>query len=160
MQTLKHIIDKRILKIQRLDSQIDYEFYSPNAIVLTLSDLDNKLVLSIINDGISCDIKVMSDSDIENEFGLEFNEQTLNDLKKDDELNYFLNEKITNIKIAEFLQTEIKGENFVIQQEKYAGVKIETENHSFLFYNNYGGWIDINDNVVELPNPDRWQWTN
>ena len=160
MQTLKHIIDKRILKIQRLDSQTDYEFYSPNAIVLTLSDLDNKLVLSIINDGISCDIKVMSDSDIENEFGLKFKEQIFNDLKKDDELNYFLNEKITDIKIAEFLQTEIKGENFVIQQEKYAGVKIETKNHSFLFYNNYGGWIDINDNVVELPNPDRWQWTN
>ena len=123
---------------ERLDSLTDYEFYSPNVIVLTLSDLDNKLVLSIINDGISCDIKVMSDSDIENEFGLEFNEQILNDLKKDDELNYFLNEKITDIKIAEFLQTDIKGENFVIKQEKYAGVKIETENYSFLFYNNYG----------------------
>lgn len=159
MQTLRHLIGKKITKIQRLDSQTDYEFYSPNAIILTLSDLDNNLVLSIINDGISCDIKVMSDLDIENEFGLEFNEQILNDLKTDDELNYFLDEKITNIKIAEFIQTEIKGENFVIKQEKYAGVKIETENHNLLFYNNYGGWIDINDNVVELPNPDRCQWT-
>ena len=125
-----------------------------------MSDLGNKLVLSIMNDGISCDIKVMSDSDIENEFGLEFNEHILNYLKKDDKLIYFLNEKITDIKIAEFPQTEIKGKNFVIQQEKYAGVKIETKNHSFLFYNNYGGWININDNVVELPNPDRWQWIN
>ena len=160
MQTLKHIIDKRIIKIQRLDSQTDYEFYSPNAIVLTLSDLDNNLILSIINDGISCDIKLMSDSDIENEFGLEFNEQILNDLRKDDELKYFLNEKITDFKIAEFNQSEINGENFVIKQEKYAGIKIETENHNFLFYNNYGGWIEIDDNVVELPNPDRWQWIN
>lgn len=160
MQPLKYIIDKRIIKIQRLDSQTDYEFYSPNAIVLTLSDLDNYLVLSIINDGISCDIKVMSDSDIENEFGLEFNEQILNDLRKDDELNCFLNEKITDLKIAEFHQSEFNRENFVIKQEKYAGIKIETQNHNFLFYNNYGGRIDINDNVVELPNPDRWQWTN
>jgi len=160
MQTLKHIIDKRIIKIQRLDSQTDYEFDSPNAIVLTLSDLDNNLVLSIINDGISCDIKLMSDSDIENEFGLEFSEQILNDLRKDDELKFFLNEKITDFNIAEFNQSEIDGEKFVIKQEKYAGIKIETENHNFLFYNNYGGWIEIDDNVVELPNPDRWQWIN
>lgn len=160
MQTLKHIIDKRIIKIQRLDSQTDYEFDSPNAIVLTLSDLDNNLVLSIINDGISCDIKLMSDSDIENEFGLEFSEQILNDLRKDDELKFFLNEKITDFNIAEFNQSEIDGEKFVIKQEKCAGIKIETENHNFLFYNNYGGWIEIDDNVVELPNPDRWQWIN
>ncbi len=160
MQTLKNIVQKKIIKIQRLDSEADYELYSPNAIVFTISDFNNKLVLSIVNNGISCDIKAMTDKEIENEFGLEFNEHILNDLKTDDELNHFLNEKITDIKVAQFLQTEIKGENFVIKQEKYAGLKIVTKNHKLLFYNNYGGWIDIDDSIVELPNPDRWQWTN
>jgi len=60
-----NLIDKKIIKIQRLDSQTDYEFFSPNTMILTLNDLDNRLVLSIVNDGISCDVKAMSDTDIE-----------------------------------------------------------------------------------------------
>ncbi len=158
MLILQDILNRKIIKIQRLDTRSDYELDSPNVIVLTLSDSDNKLVISIVNDGISCDIKVMPETDIENEF--DFTEQCLNDLRKEDDLSLFINEIIKDVKIAEFIHPEIKGEDFVIKQDKYAGVKIETENHDFLFYNNFGGWIVVDDEVMELPNTDRWQWMN
>ena len=158
MNSFDNIIGKRITKIHRIDSQSDYEFYSPYALVLTLEQLDEKLVLTATNDGISSDIRFSKDFDIEDDFGLEFNESILNDLKPDDELNQFRNQKIKELRIAEFIEPEIEGDGFLIKQGKLAGIELITYKNKILFRNNYGGWIDIDDDVVELPNPDRWKW--
>ena len=158
MNPFNNIVGKRISKIQRIDNQVDYEFYSPYSLILTLEQLEEKLVLTATNDGTSADLRLSNDIDIERDFGLEFNESVLNDLKPEDELNQLNNQKIEEIRIAEFIETKIQGDGFSIKQGKIAGIELKTEKNKILFRNNYGGWFDIDDDVVELPNPNRWKW--
>lgn len=158
MRTFDHIIGRNILNIQRLDTNVDYEFYSPYAIILTINGQTERLIISATNDGSSVDIRMASDEQIESDFGLEFNEHTLNDLKKEDELCEFIGDRFQSIKIAEYFLPEITGPDFIIKQGKYAGVELTTEGHKLLFQNNFGGWCDIDNDVVELSNQDRWKW--
>ena len=158
MKQIDNIIERRISKIQRIDSQVDYEFYAPYALIFTLEQLDEKLVLTATNDGTSTDIRLSNDSNIERDFGLEFGESILNDLKPEDELNQFRNQKIEELRIAEFLEPEILGDGFLIKQRKIAGIELKTEKNKILFQNNYGGWIDIDNDVAEIPNKNKWKW--
>jgi len=158
MTTFDNIIETTILNIQRLDFEADYEFYSPYAIIFTLDNQTEKLIISATNDGSSVDIRMTSDKQIEEDYGLEFSEHILNDLKKDDELYLFIADRIETIRIAEYTLPEITGPDFVIKHGKYAGVELKTKRHKLLFQNNYGGWCDIDDDVVELSKQDRWQW--
>jgi|GEM_PF-2489901 len=158
MTPFDHLKGKRITRIQRIDSEKDFRYCAPYALVFTLDDLDEKLVLRASNDGTSADIALLNDLDIEGDFGLEIREGILNDLRPEDELNQFHNQKIEEIRIAEFMEPEILGEGFSIKQGKIAGIELKTERNKILFQNNHGGWIDIDDDVVELPNPTRWKW--
>ncbi len=158
MKTFDNIIGRKINKIQRIDSQVDYEFYNPNALILILEQLNEKLILTATNDGTSTDIRLSNDFKIEEDFGLELGEHVLNDLKPEDELNKFRNQKIEELRIAEFLEPEILGDGFVIKQGKVAGIELKTEKNKILFQNNYGGWIDIDYDVVEITNKNSWKW--
>ena len=158
MNPFDNIIGRKIIKVQRIDSEVDYEFYTPYALIFTLDQLKEKLVLTATNDGSSTDIRLSSDFDIEENYGLELSESILNDLKPEDELNQFQNQKIENLKIAEFIQPEIEGNGFLIRQGKIAGIELKTENNKILFQNKNRGWIYINEDKTELPNKDRWKW--
>jgi hypothetical protein len=158
MTKFDNILENKILNIQRLDFKADYEFNSPYAIILTLHNKTEKLIISATTDNSSVDIRMTSNEQIEKDYGLEFNEHTLNDLKSDDELSSFVGDRIKIIRVAEFILPEISGPDFVIKQGKFAGIELKTEGHKLLFQNNYGGWCDIDDDVVELPKQDRWQW--
>jgi hypothetical protein len=158
MTLFDDLVGKKILNIQRLDSDVKYEFYSPYAIIFTFDNQPKKLIISATNDGSSVDVRMTSDEQIEDDYGLEFSEHILNDLKKDDELCSFIGDKLLDIRIAEYILPEMKGSNFIIRQGKYAGVELKTEGHKLLFQNNYGGWCNIDDGVVELTNKDRWKW--
>lgn len=158
MTTFDNIIGRKIIKVQRIDSRQDYDFYAPLALVFTIGQLPEKLILSALDDGTSTDIRFMSDKNIDRNFGFEFNEGFLNDLKPKDELNELNNKIINRIRIAEFIEPQILGNGFLINQGKFAGIEIIAEGTTLLFKNNSGGWIDINDDVSELPNPERWKW--
>ena len=158
MTTFNNIIGKRITNIQRLDSDAEYEFYSPYAIILTLDNQTEKLIITATNDGSSVDIRMTNDEQLGENYGLEFSEYILNNLKKDDELCSFIGDRIELIRIAEYILPEITGNEFVIKQGKFAGIELKTERHKLLFQNKYGGWCDIDDDVVELLKQDRWQW--
>ena len=152
------IVGKRISKIQRIDNYIDYELYSPYSLILILEQLEEQLVLTATNDGTSTDVRLSNDFEIERDFGIEFSESVLNDLKPEDELNQFHNQRIEEIRIAQFINPEILGDGFLIKQGNIAGVELKTKKSKILFQNNYGGWIDIDHGIIELPNPHRWKW--
>ncbi|RDC65966.1 hypothetical protein [Adhaeribacter pallidiroseus] len=158
MNSFEHLIGKIITKIQRIDFQSDYEFYSLYAIILSLESQIDKLVLAATNDGNAIGIKLTTEFSIETDFGLDFSEYVLNGLKAADELNQFVNQKIKNIRIAEFLEPVIEGNGFLIKQGMIAGVEVKTEKHKLLFKNIYGGWLDIDNDLAQLPNPERWRW--
>ncbi|MBF9255811.1 hypothetical protein I2I11_21105 [Pontibacter sp. 172403-2] len=158
MNSFEHLMGKKITKIQRIDFQSDYEFYSPYAIILSLEGQFEKLVLAATNDGNSMDLKLTTEFSIEADFGLDFSEHVLNELKAEDELNQFVNQRIENIRIAEFLEPVIEGNGFLIKQGNIAGVEVKTEKHKLLFKNIHGGWLDIDNVLAQLPNPERWTW--
>ena len=158
MNAFDNILGRQILTIQRLDSDVDYEYYSPYAIILTIENETAKLIISATNDGNCVEIRMTTEDQIEKDYGLEFSEHILNELKSDDELLSFIGDKIELVKIAEYNVPEITGSDFVIKQGKYVGVELKTEKYKLLFQNNYGGWIDIDDNVADLNNKDRWNW--
>ena len=160
MNTFDNIIGKTITNIQRLDSDVDYEFYSPYSIIITFDNQTEKLIITATNDGSSVDVRMTNDEQIEIDYGLEFNEHILNDLKQDDELCSFVDDKLQTIRIAEYILPEIEGLGFVIKQGKYAGVEIQTEKHKLLFQNNFGVWLDIDESDCELKNKGRWKWKN
>jgi len=158
MTTFDHIIGQEIKNIQRLDSNVDYEFCSPYAIILMVDGQSERLIISVTNDGFSVDVRMTSDEQIESDYGLEFSELTLNDLKEDDELRVFIGDKLRSVNMAEYVLPKIIGPDFIIKQGNYAGVELKTEGHKLLFQNNYGGWCDIDNDVPKLSNEDSWQW--
>ncbi len=158
MHDYEHIIDKRIVRMQRMDTNSDYDVSRPNAILIGIEDIADKLIISVRNDGLSIDIRFSTEPEIEDDYGLKYFEQSLNDLKPDDRLSIFLGNKIVAIEAAEFLQPKIEGDDFLILTKGYAGVRIKTEAHEFLFHNQFGGRIDIDDKNASIPNPQSWQW--
>jgi hypothetical protein len=158
MQSFDNIIGLTIMDIQILDHEVDYEYYSPYAIVFTIEDQKDKLIVSAKNDGTSIDISMATDEQIESDYGLEFNELILNDLRKEDELTQFLGNKIKEVKIGIFKMPEIKGIDFIILQDKYKGLKLITDKHTLFFQNNYGGWCDFDNDVNEQLENERWEW--
>ena len=53
MNALDNLIGRKILAINRLDNQVDYEFFSPYAMILTIDGQNEKLIISATNDGSS-----------------------------------------------------------------------------------------------------------
>lgn len=158
MTFFKHIIGQKIKNIQRLDTEDDYEFYFPYAIILTLDNITEKLIISATNEGSSVDIQLASDEQIVEFYGIESSEHILNELKKEDELCLFIGNTIQFIRIAEYFLPEIYGANFIMKQGKFAGVELKTDKHKLLFQNNSEALCYIDDDVVEISNQDRWRW--
>jgi hypothetical protein len=158
MNAFGHVIGRKVVSIQRTDSEEDYEFYTPYSVIISIDQIEEKLVLSILNDGSSVDVKFMSVQDIETDFGLEWNEQWLNELKQSDELNSLCGERIAKIRLAEYLEQDIQGDDFIITQGRLAGVELRTENHKILLRNTKGGWLEIDEKETDFPNPERWRW--
>ncbi|MCA0447731.1 MAG: hypothetical protein LCH54_16025 [Bacteroidetes bacterium] len=158
MNIFNNLTGQIILDIHRLDTQSDYEFYSPYAIILKIEEQSKKLILTAMNDGSSIDIRMTTDEEIHADYGLEFNEHILNELKPEDELRSLISEPIETVRIAEYTLPEITGQDYVIKHGKYAAVELKTKNHNLLFHNSKGGWCSIDDEGFELPNKDRWQW--
>ena len=133
MHDYEHIIDKRIVRMQRMDTNSDYDVSRPNAILIGIEDIADKLIISVRNDGLSIDIRFSTEPEIEDDFGLKYFEQSLNDLKPDDRLSIFLGNKIVAIEAAEFLQPKIEGAIFLILTKGYAGVRIKQKPMNFSF---------------------------
>ncbi|MBO0357570.1 hypothetical protein J0X19_06400 [Hymenobacter sp. BT186] len=159
MNEFNNLVGREILKIHRLDSEIDYYYYSPYAIIFTINGITEKFIISIANNR-SIDLKISNYKQIADDYGLEFNECILNDINKQDELNLFIGESIKHIRLARYNSLEIQGTGFVIQQGEYAGVELQTDTHTLLFQNKYNGdgWCDIDDELAQIHDKDRWHW--
>lgn len=157
MKWFDNFINKPIAKILRLDKDEDYEFYQPFGIFL-MFDNERGLLVGAINDGNSISIDISTLKEVYDEYGIEFSETSLNELKPDDELNAFVGQSIKKIKVGEYKSDEIKGDNFIIKQGLYSGVVIVTETNQFSYYNHFGGHLSIDtiDNDLQFPNTQRW----
>lgn len=159
MSQFYNLIGREITEIYRLDSEINYDAYSPYAIIFTLSGITEKLVFSITNSR-SIKAEVSRNKYIAKEHGLEFDELILNEMNEDDELSLFIGERIKRIRLARYNSTGIEGIGFVIQQGEYAGVELQTTIHTLLFQNKYneGAWCDMDDDLAQIHDKDRWHW--
>ena len=158
MIQFENTIGKEITNIQRLDFSVNYEYYSPNAIIFTFSNQPLKLIFFASDDGSSIDIKFITNEQIIEDYGIHFGEQTLNELKPNDELLLFKGNIIADIKIAEFISSGTIENDFVFEKGKFAGIELVTNQHKLLFQNNYGGWCDIDNEDVMIENEAIWRW--
>ena len=149
MNAFHDLTGREITGIYRLDSEIDYDTYSPYAIIFMLNGIAGKLVISIANNR-SIRLEISSNKQIANDYGLKSSELVLNKPNKHDELNLFIGERIKRIRIAQYNSIKIKGIGFVIQQGEYAGTELQTTTHTLLFQNKHdeGGWYDIDDDLA------------
>lgn len=154
MIPLANLIGMSIGNILRLDTDEDYDFFSPLGIYLKVTDKKG-IFLGARNDGKAVDVEVKSYHDFYADSGVEYFECFLNALKKEDELNLMIGETITGIELAEYSSQSILGETFIISQGKYAGIRIRTTGNELTYFNESGGqaWINLN---YDIPNQDRW----
>jgi hypothetical protein len=157
MNWFDNFLNKPIIKILRIDSEADYEYYQPYAIILIL-DNETGLLISCSNDGNSIQVSASTLNEIYDDNGIEFNESVLNELKPTDELTKFVGQTIRKINVGLYNDEEVVGGNFIIKQGKYSGIILSTNNNNFTFYNQVGGHLWIDDDS-EFPNKGRWTMT-
>jgi len=159
MNTLNHLVGRKIIEVHRIDGEIEYEFFHPFAILITIEGQKEKLLMAADPVGHSIDVRFARITEIETLYGFEIDENFLNPLKKEDELNLIVNERIQSIHIGNFKDREILGEGFALQQGKIASVKIKTENHFLYYTNDLIGRIDLDEGPPnELLNSKRIEW--
>ena len=154
MKWFDSFLNKPIVKILRIDTEEDYEYFYPFALFIMFDDR-NGLLIGAINDGNSIQIESSTLSNVSEDYGIDYSETILNELKADDELKHFIGQTIKTIKVGEYFSDEISSNSFIIKQGKYAGIIIETDRNKLIYYNECGGHILVDDDM-EFPNPQRW----
>jgi hypothetical protein len=154
MKWFDSFINRPIVKILRIDSEEDYDFFEPFALFI-MFDESNGLLLGAFNDGNSIQIESSTLNNVSEDYGIDYSERILNELKAEDELNHFIGQTIKTIIVGEFISDEIRSESFIIKQGKYAGIVIESDRNKFIYYNESGGHLFV-DEDLEFPNPQRW----
>ncbi|MFT4780033.1 MAG: hypothetical protein ACI923_002576 [Flavobacteriales bacterium] len=156
MTPFDNIVGQTIISVLRQDYERNYEFQSPLGIYLLTSEQDG-LYLGILNDGTSVNVERMNTEQLNEYCGTEYLESHLNELHVDDELNSIIGEQISTIELAEYKTEEIEGNNFIVKQGKYAGIRILTTSNELTFYNSDGCtlWMNLD---MEIPNENRCNW--
>lgn len=158
MTLFDSIIGLRIESILRRDYNENYEFFSPLGVYLRTAE-QRGIYFGVQNDGVSISIEFMTDKELEEYCGIEYLESILSTPNDGDELNLLIDEQIKSIEIARFISEELTGNNFIIRQGKYAGMRLRTTSNELTFFNQFGGnaWMNLD---YKIPNGERWEWIN
>ena len=78
-------------------------------------------------------------------------------IKQNLEKVHLIGQRIKEIKIADFRDAKIKGQTFELLMDGYAGIKLKTDDHELIFYNDNGGHLSINDGG-KIPSKEGWTW--
>lgn len=156
MTPFDNIIGRTITSVIRQDFERSYEFQSPLGIYLRTSEQDG-LYLGVLNDRTSVNVELMTENQLNEYCGTEYLESHLNKPLDEDELNSLVGEQISTIELAEYEEEKIEGNNFVLKQGKYAGIRIRTTSNELTFYNSEAGnlWMNLD---MDIPNEKRCKW--
>jgi len=156
MTPFDKLIGRTINSVARQDIEQNYEFESPLGIYLRISEQEG-LYFGVLSDGTSVNVELMDENQLNEYCGTEYLESHLNELLDDDELNSLIGEQITTIELAEYEAEEIEGNDFVLKQGKYAGIRIRTTSNELTFYNSEAGnlWMNLD---MDIPNENRCKW--
>jgi hypothetical protein len=154
MTPFDNIIGKTITSVVRHDMEEDYEYISPLGVLLVTAEQFG-IYFGSLDSGVN--IELMNYAELKEYSGEEYSESFLNEPRTDDELRLLINEQITAIEIAEYENDKLTGDNFVIKQGTYAGIRIRTNLNELTFYNESQGVIWMNMEM-DIPNKNRWKW--
>jgi hypothetical protein len=149
------IIGKKIFGVTRVDGHNDYDIYYPLGLFIDLGE-ERGLYFGISRDK-SINIDLLNKEELNETSGAEYFESDLNELRPNDELKQLVGQTILELRIADFNSRTIKGETFELLLGRIAGIKLKTDEHELVFYNENGGHLLINDGD-ELPHKERWTW--
>ncbi len=135
------IIGKKITGITRRDEHNDYDFYSPLGLFIDFGE-ERGFYFGVSRDK-SINIDRLNKEELNETSGVEYFESDLNELKPNDELKQLVGQTILELKIADLNSTTIKGETFELLLGRNAGIKLKTDEHELVFYNDNGGHLLI-----------------
>ena len=157
--TFEQLIGRQVFKIFRLDSGEDFPALSfPIGLFFMLEKTFGLAIyFNFYNPTLNINYSALED--FKYEYGIEYGETVLNDLKNDDTLLKLIGQKIKAIKIGQIAKDKLLGDNFIIKADEYAGIIIEFENDKLtIFSTESGGQILFNSNQT-FPNSQDWTLT-
>jgi hypothetical protein len=141
MNTFEQLIGRQILKVLRVDYKEDYDYSTPLAIFLLL-EKDAGLLIGQDFEHETITIGFMTLDQVRYDYGTEYYETCLNELKPLDRLNTFEGQTIRSIQVGEFNQEKSLGKNFIVKAGQYAGVIIVIGSQKLTIFNR--------DNITQL----------
>lgn len=79
-------------------------------------------------------LRYMPIENLREEYGVNWGESCLIELEPSDRLNKLIGQTIQSIKVGQFKKSKLRGGNFIIPANEYAGVVIQTISESIAFY--------------------------
>ena len=155
MNAFEDLIGRKIIKVLRLDAEEDYEFSFPLALFLQLGPDSGLLIGQDFNHSTT----TMNNPTLENlrnDFGTDYNETCLNELKPLDRLNSLVGQTINSIQVGEFKKDKLLGSNFVVRPGQYAGVIIVVDNQKLTIFNSGRRSEILFNSELLFPNAQSW----
>ena len=155
MNTFEQFIGREVLKVMRVDFKEDYDFAAPLAIFF-LVDKNAGLLVGQDFEHETTTVSFMTLDEVRYDYGTDYYETCLNDLKPMDRLSTLEGQIIRSIKVGEFKQEKSFGDGFTIKQGQYAGVILKIGNQKLtLFCSEKGVQLLFNSDVL-FPEADTW----
>jgi hypothetical protein len=157
VNTFEQLIGRQIKRVLRLDTGEDFPPLSfPLAIYIMLEETSG-LLISFGFHNETTTMSYMTLEDLQDEHGTEWGESSLNELEPTDRLNQLVGQSIKSIKVGQFKEEKLVGDDFIIKNDQYAGVIIQTTGNSIVIYSTKEGGQILFDKD-ELPHTQQ-NWT-
>lgn len=101
----------------------------------------------------------MTLEEVQEEFGTEYGETSLDELSDNDVLKKLFGQKIKSIKVGQFADDKALGDTFVIKSGQYTGVILQLDNNKATFHAEKTGGQILLDSEDSFPSEKGWRLT-
>lgn len=157
--TFEQLIGRQVFNIFRLNSGEDFpELSYPIGLFLMLEKTSGlSIYFNFYNPTLNISYSTLED--FKYDYGIEYGESILKEIKNDDTLFKLIGQKIKEINIGQITKDKLLGENFVIKSDEYIGIIVAFENDKLtIFSTESGGQILLNSDQT-FPNNQDWTLT-
>jgi hypothetical protein len=156
MNTFEQLLGRQITNVLRVDIKEDYEFDIPLALFFKL-DEEAGLLIGQDLENETTTVSFMILEDVKHDYGTEYFETCLNELKPLDRLNTLKGQTIKSIKVGEFYKEKVSAGTFVVKTGQFAGAIIEVGDQKLTVFNSDKGLEILFNSDLLFPNPQTWR---
>jgi hypothetical protein len=157
VNTFEQLVGRQIKRVLQLSTGEDFPpLPFPLAICLMLEEKSGLLVsFAFHNETVA--LSYMTLKDLQETHGTNTGENSLNELEQSHKLNQLVGQAIESIKVGVFKEDKLVSGDFVIKDDQYAGVILQTTRDNIVIYSTKEGGQILFDKAT-LP-PGKRDWT-